>query len=506
MLNTRYDRGGDSTLDCALACLRHPRLWLGSKDAGKGRGVFMPTNAELVLMARQIVMEMASVQTAAHAGAVLNARIPVLLHGATKEPELVALIKGVEALSAEELTPTGGSAGAEAVVSQRARLVLALRLSSPRLSRFAVDPAAAAAAAAADGSGGEDGAALIAAAVSDTSSLDVLLHKLIIALLDVRAEDSHKFALHGDRPVTAFRIFRNLAGVQPLRILKCIPTIAAMMSGRAHTGRETFLLNGGDAAFTHVLGIAEALQPAIFAPANTATLNTMLVPFWQLTEMTAYDRDPRLVGTLDTFITFLRTFMIANPEAARAALVPKLDVLSAIDSSYPEIEGRPLLSAIKDASPGAAALSGRFTAAQISELRESLRAEAGVSRAIAALRNLDKASSAGPQVLVHFADELSSLLKSTETLARDMAYRLIARLMKYSPAKAAGFSPPFLRCLRSADHGVRASALEHAPEFFLAAPASNFALLRQMFSLATDGAGVDIAPALKQVLRVVHLS
>ena len=507
MLKAKFYGGGDSTLDCALACLRHPRLWLGSKEAGKGRGVFMPTTGELVLMAKQIVMEMSLARTAAHAGAVLNARIPVLLYGAAKEPALAALIKGVEALAVSELAPEA-AASAAAVVSQRTRLVLALRLSSPRLSRFAASAATATAAAASAGNvgAGGDGAALMAAAVSDTSSLDVLLHKLIIALLDVRAEDSHKFALHENRSVTAFRIFRNLAAVQPLRILKSIPAIAAMMSGRAQTGREKFLLDGGDVAFTHVLGIAEALRPAIFAPANAATLDGMLVPFWQLAEMTAYDRDPRLVGTLDAFLKFLRAFMVANPEAARAALVPKLDVLSAIDSSYPEIHGRPLLSAIENASPGAAALSDGFTAAHISGFRESLRAEAGVSRAIAALRNLDKSSASEPQVLVHFADELSGLLKSTELLARDLAYRLISRLMKHSPASAAGFSPPFLRSLRSEDHGIRASALEHAPEFFLAAPGSNAELLRQMFTLATDGAGVDITPALKQVLKVIHLS
>ena len=45
--------------------------------------------------------------------------------------------------------------------------------------------------------------------------------------------------------------------------------------------------------------------------------------------MSAYDHEPRLVGTLDKLVKFLRTFMVASPESARAALSSKMDVLAA---------------------------------------------------------------------------------------------------------------------------------------------------------------------------------
>ena len=202
-------------LDIATSCMRLPRSWLGSREPGKGSGGFVPSTVEVAGLAYHTVKEMTAAWGAKGdlaAQNVLRNRLPLLLCGANTAEKGKEVIAHLELATTEELTPPGGAGpnSAELLARHRADLVLQLYISSPQLSRQLPTRLL-----------------NVRQGLSTApSSLDVVMHKLIIALLEIRPEEVPKVALKEERTERAYRIFRNLATAYPLRVLRCMPTIS----------------------------------------------------------------------------------------------------------------------------------------------------------------------------------------------------------------------------------------------------------------------------------------
>ena len=443
-------------LDFTLSCVKHPRLWLGSQDIGKGQTVASLTAPEYVQLVLHIIRETvayAEEHSKELASPFLRARLAVLLVNATPGQH-GSIIRGVETLTAGDILPgVAAAAGADSTALADgfyAQVLSELYLASPRISRGKMLRARPRAE---------------ASAHAQASTLDIVIHKLVIALLGVRPEESAMFALQEDRALTAYRIFRNLAVEHPARVLQSLPTISALIAGLAELGRADFIRDKADVVFAHYLGIMEALRPHIFAPCHGDALADALGPFWQLLERTIDMNIARLVGVLDKFVKFLFSLYAADATRARALLQPRCELLKGVHGNYPETEVAALVDALEDPSPVAVVRPVRFTDGHIAQMRDEFRCSWGENashaREARALTSLDRASMYEPDLLKSFSDEISLLLGSSDAQCRDLAYRLLFRYMKYAPTAAEGFSPVFFKCLGSGNLNISRTALQH---------------------------------------------
>eukprot|EP00039_Didymoeca_costata_P030223 m.28452 g.28452 ORF g.28452 m.28452 type:complete len:2168 (-) comp8001_c0_seq2:149-6652(-) len=485
-------------LNLATACVRHPRLWLGSTDTGKGRGFWRPTVNQAVLLGVNIIRELVMSDEDVHTQ--LQGRVPLLLCGASSDRDLLEMANQLDSINLDKVVqvsqevsdPVNQELTESKASIAHAGLLASLYASSPRLLRFAPLHLSHA-----------------MTSFAQTTSLDVVLHKLVVALLELRPEETAESLEIGDRRTeVAYRILRNLAMRHTTEVIGMIPVIAKLMHGATLATGE--IERKIDLQRTHLLGLLEALKPTIFSEKYIEKLSGGLKPLWELVTIASQGHNPRYISLLNQMMAFLRDYLKSEPLFAREEMNSRHDLLYFVEHHYPEVNMKDILQSLQTGSVTVLSSEEPYVMDLVARLREDLRDSLSSNKffgnlaAKTALNTLDTESQTNPHILEHVADELVSLLKAQDS-TRETAYKLILRLLNHSPSMSDFIAPSFLTCLSAESYDVVQTALKHAPDFFICAPQVHEPLLRAIFSSSERGM-IDATATIKEILRTVHLS
>eukprot|EP00026_Physarum_polycephalum_P001658 Phypoly_transcript_01660.p1 GENE.Phypoly_transcript_01660~~Phypoly_transcript_01660.p1 ORF type:complete len:1059 (+),score=226.04 Phypoly_transcript_01660:1-3177(+) len=291
---------------------------------------------------------------------------------------------------------------------------------------------------------------------SQKSQLDVVLHRVVQRLMDPETS------------VSAYAVLRKLAVAHPSLVIRYLPTLNALLSGRGHIAAHEFVARNYHRLYLHVLGILDILRPTVF---ESPALPGILTTYFELLGPNQ-KQNKQLMGLIGKFVDFLCHFALECED---------VDVISRHSHQlkntlqvYPDLKkiGFLLEILVNRYTHIGAHTANTLSQQEVDEVREKLdfpedvTHEVPVTRVVNTLQDLDKLSLRSPPALRYFVHSFMKLLWSKDANVRPLAYKLVIRYISHNPRDATWVISEYLQVLSSPDFLVAKQALEYAPEFY----------------------------------------
>lgn len=371
-------------LDMATTYATMPRTWVSAGRGENRAGVSSATfSGEAILAIARLTLE--DMGASADYEQTLQGRLPLLLHALSTLPTAEAML-AVERMQ-DELGARAASKG------HLHRLLAEVYQAIPAAAtQLTLEPA------------------VTAAVVKHVTPLDVRLHRLVVALLETKPPEAQDAGSPGDRADMAYLTMRNLGARHPVAVLRCLPTIAAMLLGRASVTREQFLVRRYDVQFIHTLGIIDLVKDLLVPDGHLdPRVPDILAPFLELLGACG-EPDARVSGLVGKLLELFAALTFRDAVGMTALLAPHLEALDATAAAFPGAVGEALVASVRLRRPSrdpkvVIPLSHLQHVQERLGTRGSLRSARGLcgtkvfAGVAQALRDVDSLSAVAPDVL-----------------------------------------------------------------------------------------------------------
>lgn len=349
-----------------------------------------------------------------------------------------------------------------------------------------------------------------------SSQLDLMVHGLFKTLLDF------------NRCESSFKLLANISVQYPKLMLRYLPEMTALLSGRSHLAPAIFLERDFYRLFSHCLSLIDLLRPSVFfAPGLEALLECYfsLVTNWSSTKHNS------VVGLIEKFVSFLCHFVLVRVDP----VMDKRKLFVQLSKTYPDISKlNTLVSLLQNPSKNKAnsdsLLKLPMDSKEISKVKHSLLLwkslrpventrgsllfipenltgqvsssdlDSATGESMKTLEELSVASKQIPILLQYFLGELLELIQCSFAPLRHMSYELLISYLNIFPQAAEKIIPQYLTCFRHSSLSVQADALQHAEALFYFAQDYATSFLSQLFEV-----GMPASPVLKNILHNITL-
>ncbi|KAJ8037540.1 Integrator complex subunit 1 [Holothuria leucospilota] len=369
------------------------------------------------------------------------------------------------------------------------------------------------------------------------SGIDSFTHRLLTLL----ASDVSSVAGR-QRKLDALAALRTLASSHPTLLMRQLPLLAVLLSGRTHLNLKDFKSKGHLQFFNHVLTILHLLQPHLYK-ANPQDLTAIFKSYFDLLQH--YGLTKSVLDFIVTkFVELLCQYYQANSSEAKTVLHSYINALNTISQSRSDLPAlKSLIASLslaeetkdpvdegpkRSSTPGSLpfaeeipGVGGReetaspipgilqsdvkpMTQDEINKFQERLQKDNDPEDITDTLNELDSRCIGKTEFLLHFMTELSSLMLAPEEECRVRAFALAIRLCKHQPSASSCFLSSFLEVLDSSDGTIVESALTHLPEFCLLCQGHAPLLLKKAFSRGLKS-NLDTAPAISETMQLMNM-
>jgi len=473
------------TLDILLATMRQSRRWLGTRGIGKGMSAWTLSVNHVGSVARHIVHSVAKeAGDGPKAVVMLKQRVALLLHIMKSEHHLVAVLDVLSVLRTD--TAASGTLSPEALVA--GFLITQLHFLKPHLSEHG---------------------SIVSELTSDILSMGSILDPLIQRALALLAPDIATQGADTSAPERAYVLVRKLALSHPRRLLRFVPSLAAMLSGSLDTDAQGLLFRRVDVFCDRVVGLIQALKPLAFHDSAAPAMETIVPPLVEFVRI-ATGEDDRLDEVVARAVSLLTDFAQANGSAARRALRSLEDVVASaarhcVEEEVAGLHPAHAATALKlMASDGAARgwalpVDEPVRAAAIGCLDAS-EAATVVATATAEMVNLIGSDASSAEATI---EALLPWLLHPDGDARNAAYTAVCALAVNCTLLGRQVQSVLLQALEADDIDVVASAVEYAPEVYRATPGGGSQLIAGLVETCC-ASGIDTRPSIKAILQAAQ--
>ena len=208
-----------------------------------------------------------------------------------------------------------------------------------------------------------DGAAPHIFPINSNEHADVTVQRLVTALLQTRAETVGHAALGDARVETAFHALCAVARRHPRAVIARLTGAAGLIHGATLLRADEFCAQGHARTFAYVLRLLDIVRTTLFDTCNVDRVEAILAPFTDLAHVVATDSacDGRLIELMTHWVTLLRHFLAAQPDAATTYLTQLGHVLAGLAAGCPGTGVDVLVFALEERHPALARLSPTTT-------------------------------------------------------------------------------------------------------------------------------------------------
>uniref|UniRef100_A0A023EZS6 Uncharacterized protein n=1 Tax=Triatoma infestans TaxID=30076 RepID=A0A023EZS6_TRIIF len=319
--------------------------------------------------------------------------------------------------------------------------------------------------------------------VGGCSTMDIMSHTLITALAATpNQKDWNKKAMELDLAV------RKMAATHPLLVLRQLPLIASSLRGRVDLDWSVFKYRSHLLLFQQVFALLDLLQPTIFKPSYTASLQKILDVYLELFQNYAKEGGAPVSALVTQFVAFMQCYIRKSIQRARIYLQIQADIISDLTEEFP------LVGTLCVVITRPNACSEIIVTPSQTNLVESPNPQwdAKITQLYKendpynALTFFDYNTLKKPSQLEPMFPKLCTLLTCGSSQIRTLAHTLVNRYLRYSPSSALIAIPAYMTCLDSSNPDVITATFEYLPEVILAGQEKSQPLLQKLFSLGIN--------------------
>ncbi|XP_063961921.1 integrator complex subunit 1-like [Lytechinus pictus] len=526
-----------AVLDFLWACVHIPKIWQGRDTKAPKRyadeNILMIDPSQLCTLADFIITECQTSignthQTVPPSGRVpvasdegyttLSARLPLLLNCCRGSSELIGSLVDHLSRKAQETSTSA---------SLYQNLLMEVYIQMPKaLERFMDDIST---------------TRSQSHGIGAASYIDSLVHRLLTVLSERKRDDNNK-----QKVEDANVICRKLATMHPLVFFRQLSLLVVLMRGRTQLNWREFRGSGHLGFFHHVVGLLTLLQPGLFQEDEQA-VNGIMDEFFTVLQRYGSSKKP-IESLVTRFVTLLYQYTTSNPSQARSVLQQHSATLNTMAQNHPNntqlksiLASTSLSSSSKDQSegsilapddpapteqlpfiegipgvgnreetyspiPGAKGDSEEsvWTPEFIRKMSARLLLRNNIDDITDALNEIDGASFRKHEMLHHFATEFASLLTSTNSDCRSMAFCLTIRYLRYNPNCGEKCLPSYLDALASDDGCVVQTALKYLADFTALCQEQATTILQQAFLVGVHHK-IDTVPPIAETLQLLSM-
>ncbi|XP_030834653.1 integrator complex subunit 1-like [Strongylocentrotus purpuratus] len=378
--------------------------------------------------------------------------------------------------------------------------------------------------------------------IGASSYIDALVHRLLTVLSDRKRDENNK-----QKVEDANVICRKLATMHPLVFFRQLSLLVVLMRGRTQLNWREFRGSGHLGFFHHVVGLLSLLQPGLFQEDGKA-VNGIMEAFFTVLQRYGSSKKP-IESLVTRFVTLLYQYSSSNPSQARSVLQQNSATLNAMAQNHPNntqlksiLASTSLSSSSKDQSEGSVLMAGDdpapseqlpfiegipgvgnreetysptpgakgegeesvWTPEFIRKMSAKLLTPNNMDDVIDALNEIEGASFRKHEMLHHFATEFASLMTSSNTECRAMAFCLTIRYLRYNPCCGEKCLPSYLDALASDDGCVVQTALKYLADFTALCQEQATTILQQAFLVGVHHK-IDTVPPIAETLQLLSM-
>lgn len=135
----------------------------------------------------------------------------------------------------------------------------------------------------------------------------------------------------------AYFTLRHIARHHPGSLLRYVPIIGAMLSGRAQLDSDEFFRRKYDLVFGYSLGLLETLRPVVFETLSAHDLSRIISPFLELMDISCI-RNERVIPLMQRLVSFLGSLAREAMGVFETIVSAYSNVLLTFAEAYPEID------------------------------------------------------------------------------------------------------------------------------------------------------------------------
>nr|XP_022905448.1 integrator complex subunit 1 [Onthophagus taurus] len=312
------------------------------------------------------------------------------------------------------------------------------------------------------------------------SAADIISHTLISSLTATT-----KYKDWTTRHPDLERCVRKLASMHPELILRQLTMIAGSLRGRAQYDWPVFKNRGHLTLFAKVLGLLELLQPHIFQ--KTDVLYNILDSYFQLLKYHGHMKE--LTTPVNRLVRFLQNWMIKDVQYSLKYLQEKGHILNEIQSVQPSV--RSLLSSVSFPSQDRNEDQDQIVirtptppdAEHLPQQWPMIINGLQSADPLLALQELEYICNKKPQFLQPASQYLYNNINSSNGAVRELALRMLLKLLKFDPSVSEEALPSVLSCLESRNADVVENILTKLPQLVVSMQEHAMVILRRIFRL-----------------------
>lgn len=298
---------------------------------------------------------------------------------------------------------------------------------------------------------------------------------------------------------------RKLAASHPSLLLRELPLIASLLSGRGHMDIHILRVEHHLTLFNQILGMLELLQPKVFDDIYKDGLSKTLQCFFTL----LYYHQKDIYGsTMYRLMEFVKCYSTVNPKSAfvlvnqHCELFAELYMRNRNNLALQQLLGSPHFVKGLIVAPFTPKID---TTQQTMVSKLNNYSKMTHEEVIAAMMEID--SYKRPFMLFDAFEKLTELIGNSSSDIRKMAHSMLLKILFLNPARPAVNSNLFisyLQCLHSEDINISTSVLDNLPEIVLALQEYAPDILRCVFNLGITSKNNTYLP-LKKCISTIKL-
>lgn len=291
-----------TVLEILLATTRQSRRWLGTRDVGKGRSATILSDNQIGCVLEHIVRSVANENPSGEDAVTIACKkwVALIMHS--------VLGTGNLDFAVGTLAEIQSSHGPDQSIHKHVAEVLISQLCflKPHLAQHM---------------------GVSSSTLGDSKALGSVLDPLIQRALAIIAPHTGEQDLDSDLVDRSFFLIRKLALSHPRRLLRFVPSLAAMLAGSLDTDAQGLLFRRVDIFCDRVVSLIQALRPLVFENSAKA-MQTIVAPLLDFLRL-AIGEDTRFDSVVAGVAGLLVDFSISNCTAARKSLGQGLSVIDA---------------------------------------------------------------------------------------------------------------------------------------------------------------------------------
>lgn len=301
---------------------------------------------------------------------------------------------------------------------------------------------------------------------------------------------------------------RKLAATHPVLLLRELSLIASLLAGRGHMDLRVLRQEHHIAFFNQILGVLELLRPLIFDDAYKNGLHRAINCYFHLLQNHSKD----VYGLMNRLMDFLKSYAQANVASAYELVNQNNNLFSELYMRNRSIVAlQQLMASTHFYSKSGISVPAPLTAKTDNFVGFCVKlgnlSKMSHEELLTNLQDIDYQTHKRPLQLEEIYGKLTELLFYSSKDIRDLAHRMLLKVLKQNPGNPIINSSCFnayLQCLQNDDINIAASTLENLTEIVLSLQEYASEILQCVFNLGITSKNNTFVP-LKKAMNAIKI-